>query len=327
MLCTTGNKVTQSITFMHWNKGKSYFHNKLNDLYFLIDKHHPNIVSLSEANVDRTIDQIDYHLDGFNIETTDMKANLNISRSALLVDKRLAYIRRHDLERQYISAIWIEVKLGKKKTVLASSAYRQWQLPKLLGFTNTFNPKQQLLRYKSMIDCWSLALAENKDTVVLTDDNLNTLQNSDHNSKYRLTKLQELRDQHLTQHGLTIHNNKPTFFDNQSSSCIDHIYSNCPSHFHNTTTIKSGLSDHCVLLINYSTKKSIISANYAFKRNKHLLTKHSLCKYFENNYNLNTIFNSTDANIVAVYGYIKCSYDALCCNDWEGCNECDDCDG
>lgn len=135
MLCTTGNKVTQSITFMHWNKGKSYFHNKLNDLYFLIDKHHPNIVSLSEANVDRTIDQIDYHLDGFNIETTDMKANLNISRSALLIDKRLAYIRRHDLERQYISAIWIEVKLGKKKTVLASSAYRQWQLPKLLGFT------------------------------------------------------------------------------------------------------------------------------------------------------------------------------------------------
>ena len=43
-----GNTRLNNIKIMHWNKGNSLFTNKL-DLYYLIDKNRPHIISLSEA--------------------------------------------------------------------------------------------------------------------------------------------------------------------------------------------------------------------------------------------------------------------------------------
>ena len=44
-----GNK-SESIKIMHWNKGPSYFKNKIDHLSIILNKYKPNVISLSEAN-------------------------------------------------------------------------------------------------------------------------------------------------------------------------------------------------------------------------------------------------------------------------------------
>ena len=67
---------------MHWNKGNYLFKNKLDDLYFVLDKYKPHIVSLSEANYDNN-DRI-LILD-YRIEANDIGVRHNISRQLLLI--------------------------------------------------------------------------------------------------------------------------------------------------------------------------------------------------------------------------------------------------
>ena len=48
-----GNRnVTFSIKLYHINKGSSYFKNKINDLQMEIQTHTPDIISISEANLE-----------------------------------------------------------------------------------------------------------------------------------------------------------------------------------------------------------------------------------------------------------------------------------
>ena len=43
-----GNNSNYSL--LHWNKGNSYFHSKIDDIYYAIDLNKPDIFSIAEAN-------------------------------------------------------------------------------------------------------------------------------------------------------------------------------------------------------------------------------------------------------------------------------------
>ena len=52
-----GNIKLHNLKILHWNKGNSLFNNKNDDIYFILDKYKPHIMSISEANynnIDRT---------------------------------------------------------------------------------------------------------------------------------------------------------------------------------------------------------------------------------------------------------------------------------
>ena len=116
---------------MHFNKGPSYFHNKINDIHNIIDQYKPNVFSISEANYIIDRDNTECGLfDSYNIETTDQLCNFNISRQLLLIDARLQYTRRYDLESRYDCCIWVELKLRGQKSILVQGGYRQWQIPR-----------------------------------------------------------------------------------------------------------------------------------------------------------------------------------------------------
>ena len=55
-----------------------------------------------------------------------------VSRSALLIKEGIKYTRRHNLEDNEISTIWIQINTNKK-TILVATGYRQWQLNKKLN--------------------------------------------------------------------------------------------------------------------------------------------------------------------------------------------------
>ena len=113
---THGNKKGfNSIKITHWNKGLSFFHNKVDHTKYLIGNHKPNIFSISEVNYIIDRENIDARFDSYNIEYTDQKCNYNISRQILLIDSRLEYKRRDDLKNKNDCCIWIEVFLKKQK--------------------------------------------------------------------------------------------------------------------------------------------------------------------------------------------------------------------
>ena len=57
-----------------------------------------------------------------------MSDTVDISRNIILVNDRIPYTRRYDLENEYIATIWLEVKIGYNKSILIMGGYRQWRL-------------------------------------------------------------------------------------------------------------------------------------------------------------------------------------------------------
>ena len=75
----------QSINIIHWNKGKSLFQNKLNDIDTILEKYKPHIISLCEANVDKIVNDSHnnkYH--DYAIEHTKMADKTNRSRNVII---------------------------------------------------------------------------------------------------------------------------------------------------------------------------------------------------------------------------------------------------
>ena len=111
-----------------------------------------------------------------------MSDRIDMSRNIILINENIPYIRRRDLENEYIATIWIEVKLKSKKNILVMGGYRQWRLFKELGIIDSNKTKNQIDRFKKIIEQWSNALKEGKDVIVVMDTNIDTQTNSNHNT-------------------------------------------------------------------------------------------------------------------------------------------------
>ena len=121
-----GNIKIHSLKILHWNKGNSLFKNKINNIYFILDKYKPHIMSISEANYDN-IDRTD--IPDYRIETNDIGVGHDISRQILLIHNTIDYTRTYDNIEKYIAAIVVHIKLANKQKATLIAHYRQWTIP------------------------------------------------------------------------------------------------------------------------------------------------------------------------------------------------------
>ena len=86
------------------------------DIDHILSMHKPHIFSICEANAEKATNNTPFttYLD-YKIEHTKMSATTNSSCNTLLIKDDIIYNRRHDLEDDITSTIWIEVKLPKNK--------------------------------------------------------------------------------------------------------------------------------------------------------------------------------------------------------------------
>ena len=145
-----GNMVPNTIKIMHWNKGNSLFSNKVDDLYFLIDKYKPHFISLSEANYNNMDGE---QIRGYSVEMNDLGIGYKISRVVTLIHSTLNYTRRKDLEQNYLAAIVCDVKLSNKSNFTIISHYRQWNLPRDINIVNDLD-NNQCNRYQNYIQMY-----------------------------------------------------------------------------------------------------------------------------------------------------------------------------
>ena len=84
--------------------------------------------------------------------------------------------------------LMLEVKLPKNKPILISSIYRQWSLPKSLSVPNSNNIHHKTSRWQTVIDKWKKAHNENKEVIVMTDDNKDH-NNTNFNNTYKISNI------------------------------------------------------------------------------------------------------------------------------------------
>merc|ERR1712240_255237 len=287
------------LNILHWNKGNTKFKNKITHIDQILDEYRPHILSLCEANIEKTINNTtNENYKDYKIEHTKMANKTNNSRNVIMIKNDLVYDRRQDLEDDETSTVWIELKIPKQKSVLISSIYRQWTLPKALGILKSNNIHNQQNRWTKVIDKWVRANKENKEVIVLTDDNIDH-NNSTFNTNYKVGTIRDMTVDFLTSNNYTTHNEIQTYYNKQQPiSCIDHIYSNCPQKITGVTTHNTGRSDHSILTAIYHTKAPIAPRRQYFTRNKHKFTKHALNQHLEHNDILKSVFTYTDPNLI-----------------------------
>ncbi len=249
-----------------WNKGNSTFKNKRDDILVTIERYKPDIFAIQEANFDIINDR---GFENYTIESSSLCRGYNISRTILLIKKGVAYKRRKDLENGYISSVWVQITISKKVSTLISSYYRQWSLPQELKIDGSNSPKSQRDRYLLYTNQISRASKEGRDIVILTDENIDSLQDKSSTGYSKNIQLKTLRDSSIIENSLTYHNNKATFCRKGVKSCIDFIISNCPLKINNVRThdgetevfgykdweFNNIMSDHFNLSCTYNHKK------------------------------------------------------------------------
>ena len=172
--------------------------------------HNPHLLSLCEANIEKIINNTenDTYTD-YKIEHTKMTAKTNNSRNAISKKNDNIYTRRYDLENDTTSTIWLELKIPEGKNILISSIYRQWSLPKALGIRKSNNSHNQTLRWKSVISQWQKAHKENKEIIILTDDNMDH-NNNTFNNNYKINNIKDMTIEFLNNNNYTTHNDENT---------------------------------------------------------------------------------------------------------------------
>ena len=229
-----------------------------------------------------------------------MHNNIGCSRNILLINSKLAYKRRYDLEDARICTVWTEIFVSKRKSFLCMGGYRQWSVPSKLNIPNSKHVSCQKERFQLLVNNWERALKEKKDTIVMMDTNIDTRCNTSHNAQYKIKDLFDMLFAHLNKYGICIHNKKFTRYRaHQQPSCIDHIFSNCPVKIIDVKTTLTGMSDHCILSAKYTFNGKPYEPSYRISRNFQALTKSALELAIDNSECLNSIFNYDDPDIIA----------------------------
>ena len=320
-LQTNNNKITHSLVgndikvhnnrknfrLLHWNKGSSNLDNKIDDLYMTLDDFKPDFMSIAEANMSF---KNPVCIKGYNMETNRLHIMSTFTRSILLINNKISYTCRHDLEDPLISSIWLEVSDNKGSKILICSYYRQWSLPSELNLLDSGSKEAQLKRFNIFSKQISKATEKGTKIIIMTDDNINTIDTNKTNYLYNNELKTALQDT-IIQYTLTVHNKLPTFFRSTfSNTCIDHIISNIPEKISNVTTYAPNYSKHNNRLFTLKSDHAMISATYSCKnieipplfhkfRDQKLLTKQKLVTFFNSNSKINSIFNHDDPNTIA----------------------------
>ena len=166
------------------------FENKLDDIYILLEVHKPDIVSIQEANYDI---HSKLKIRGYSVEYDTLTINYNIACTILLIREGINNKRKSNCEENYISSIWVEIFI-KNRSILLGSYYRQWSLPSKLSIENSNRVKNQISRYTKYCNQVNKVCKEGKNTIILTDDNINSIDDHSNTNFNKNLDLKCLRD-------------------------------------------------------------------------------------------------------------------------------------
>ena len=123
---TNGNgKNTLSIS--HWNLGSKLWKNKRNLIQALVDQANPDILFISEANLDNVTPPHESLISGYNITRPKTVTRNGTARLILLTKENIEFKLRDDLMDDIFTSIWIKISRPGSKGLLICGLYREHQ--------------------------------------------------------------------------------------------------------------------------------------------------------------------------------------------------------
>ena len=114
----------RGLNLVQWNKGNSLITNRLHDIHELINTYKPDILSLSEANLNNNVGDIQLNIPGYKIERPLCSQKTNNARCILIIKDSINYKCRLDLENYINTSIWVQIHIPGKKAILINGGYR-----------------------------------------------------------------------------------------------------------------------------------------------------------------------------------------------------------
>ena len=245
---------------------------KLVDVETIVATIHPDILGISETKMEEKWRRA-CHIPGYKWELKD-----NSKRISVLVNGKLDYRRRKDLERDNIAAIWLEIGHKNKKSALVCNVYREWRL---LDCPGSDDHPEQLDRWITLMSVLKPLVASGQEVSFYGDINLNRDKwrqidlkrreddddlNSPPRPPFKPEWWQPLVD-HLYEEILSEHPdfvqmiNKPSWFRQTSSgpkeSSLDLFFTNQPFKISSLTLVQIAKSDHKLLVAHRRSNSKI----------------------------------------------------------------------
>ena len=292
-----------TIKLLQLNKSSSNILKKHTLIKDLLDREDCMIGSLNESNCDLSkTDQIN-PFKGFKAEHKTLKyrhIETTVARTTMLIKSGLDYTRMFDLEPDLNSLIWVKINLKNRNPILVCSGYRQWSLPKELGFKGSKKLKYQRARFETYLDSIRRAIKSGLKVVILHDCNIDISHNNNHNIQFNIKQLYEMYYDFLNVHDLIILNKKHTrYSSHQSPSTLDHIVTNMPEFMSDVTTEHNLISDHCTLTCSYLGESREYRPRFRVIRDWKSLTPDRLKYAVQKNIKLQNLTYELDTNVVA----------------------------
>ena len=195
-------------------------------------QNYPSIIAISETGLKSKIEDSTVALAGYELERHDSKTNKG--GVALYIEDELDYTVRKDfgLKVRNCEDLWVEIKPSKNKN------NTEKKIGSLVLGVIYRHPNTSYSLFSSRI-CQIIEKLnkENKRFMIVGDININLL-------KFNLARKITDYVNGLKSSGCNIHCNLPTRIYKNSTSCIDHVYSNIEQQNVETSVILSDISDH-----------------------------------------------------------------------------------
>ena len=114
-----GNR-KNSIKVQHWNLGSRHWQKKIEDIQLLVDKHKPQVLFISEANLYSTVPEYKTVIECYDLYKTKSFESMGCSRLVMLVENFFEFKMLENHMEDSVASLWIEIKTkGRKKSKLA----------------------------------------------------------------------------------------------------------------------------------------------------------------------------------------------------------------
>ena len=98
-----------SLSICHWNLGSKKWRNKRNQIQALVDQNSPDLIFISEANLDEMTPLHESLISGYDITLPKTVTRNGTARLALLTKENLDFELKENLMDDIFSSIWVKI--------------------------------------------------------------------------------------------------------------------------------------------------------------------------------------------------------------------------
>ena len=179
-----------------------------------------HIMGISETKLNSVHPETAFTINGFQKPYRRDRVENSGGGILVYVKDGVCCNRRPDLEHESLECVWLEIKPNKGKSFLVGNIYR---------------PPNSTVQWNSIFEeCIEKVLGEEKEIYLLGDINRDLLNNH----------IKKAWTEYMEPFGLIQLISEATRVTYETTTLIDHIYSNCPENVNSINVPKIGLSDH-----------------------------------------------------------------------------------